>query len=65
MNKIELLIIFVSVLLFTTTAALVGHHYGGIEKQRVILQECKENGVYLDRRILLECRVNEPARKSV
>jgi hypothetical protein len=57
--------VFLSVVIGGVITWSIGRDQGAYERQQLIVQECLENGVYLDRRILLECRVNEPVRKSV
>lgn len=36
---------------------------GGTLRQNIIVEECKKEGVYLDRRLLILCRVNEPVEQ--
>lgn len=43
---------------FSIFATGVG--YGQHTQQSTIVEECKKEGVYLDRRLLIQCRVNEP-----
>ena len=38
----------------------MGVIYGQRTQQSTIVEECKREGVYLDRRLLIQCRVNEP-----
>lgn len=54
--------IFVSIAVVATlfTTLVVGVIYGQRTQQSTIVKECKREGVYLDRRLLIQCRVNEP-----
>lgn len=54
------LLIIVAALAVIITAFAVGAGWGQRLQQNTIVGECKREGVYLDRRLLLQCSVTEP-----
>jgi hypothetical protein len=65
MNKFETVVVITTFVVCSIASFFVGHFLGGIQRQQLIVNECKESNLYLDRRLALECRANEVSRKSV
>ncbi len=65
MNRFEIVIVIVTIAVCSITTFFLGQFHGAHQRQQLIVNECKESNLYLDRRLALECRANEVSRKSV
>lgn len=54
------LLIYITVVISSFIVFAIGVGFGQHSQQNTIVEECKRDGVYLDRRLLIQCRVSEP-----
>ena len=55
MNKLEAFVVVITLCVGMVVTFLLGNHMGERAKQDTIVKECKEQGFYLDRNLLLQC----------
>jgi hypothetical protein len=60
MNLRNFILAFAVVFLPTFAASIVGYKYGELYRQNTIVEECRTNGMYIDRNLFMVCQVSTP-----